>query len=66
MFSLIPNPRFMLVGLVPPREDKEISDTLESILKKEGIEIHTCVNVDHVRQEDGLKIVEAECTGQEK
>jgi pyruvate/2-oxoglutarate dehydrogenase complex dihydrolipoamide dehydrogenase (E3) component len=54
------------MGQILPREDKEISDTLESILKEEGIEIHTCVNVDHVKQEDGLKIVEAECTGQEK
>ncbi len=54
------------MGQVLPREDKEISDTIESILKEEGIEIHTCVNVDHVKQEDNQKIVVAECTGQEK
>lgn len=54
------------MGQILPREDKEISDILESILKEDGIEIHTCIDVDHVRQEDGLKIVQAECTGQEK
>ncbi|MBO1224453.1 MAG: mercuric reductase [Candidatus Scalindua sediminis] len=54
------------MGQVLPREDKEISDTIESILKEDGIEIHTCVNVDHVKQEDNQKIVVAECTGQEK
>jgi pyruvate/2-oxoglutarate dehydrogenase complex dihydrolipoamide dehydrogenase (E3) component len=54
------------MGQILPREDKEISDTLESILKEEGIEIHTCVNVNHVKQDGDLKIVVAECGGQEK
>ncbi len=54
------------MGQILPREDKEVSDTLESILKEEGIEIHTCVNVDHVKQEGNTKIVVAECSGQEK
>lgn len=54
------------MGQILPREDKEISDTLESILKQEGIEIHTCVKVDHVRQEGDIKVVAAECSGQKK
>lgn len=54
------------MGHILPREDKEISDTLESILKQEGIEIHTCVNVDHVRQEGDIKVVVAECSGQKR
>lgn len=56
------------MGQVLPREDKEISDTLESILKDEGIEIHTCVHVDQVKQNEGQKgiVVVAECTGQQK
>ncbi len=56
------------MGQVLPREDKEISDTLESILKDEGIEIHTCVNVDQVKQNGDQKgiVVVAECTGQQK
>ncbi|HLG29137.1 MAG TPA: mercuric reductase, partial [Candidatus Brocadiales bacterium] len=54
------------MGQILPREDKEISDILESILKEEGIDIHTCVNVDHVKQEGNLKVVVAECSGQEK
>lgn len=54
------------MGQVLPREDKEISDTLESILTEEGIEIHTCLSVDHVRQEGDLKVVVAECHGQKE
>jgi len=54
------------MGQVLPREDKEISDTIESILKEEGIEIHTCLNVLQVKEEGNQKIVVAECSGQEK
>ncbi len=54
------------MGQILPREDKEISDVLESILKEEGIEIHTGVNIDHVEQNGNLKIVVAECNGQKK
>ncbi|MFQ5962738.1 MAG: dihydrolipoyl dehydrogenase family protein [Candidatus Scalinduaceae bacterium] len=54
------------MGQVLPREDKEVADILETILKEEGIEIHTCVNVNHVKQEGNLKIVVAECSGLEK
>lgn len=52
------------MGQVLPREDKEVADILESILKEEGIEIYTCVNVDHVKQEGDIKVVVAECSGQ--
>jgi len=56
------------MGQVLPREDKEISDILESILKDEGIEIHTCVNVDQIKQsgdQKGIEVVAA-CSGQQK
>lgn len=51
-----------------PREDKEVSDTLEAILKEEGIAIHTCVDVDHVKQNGDQKGIEviAVCSGQQK
>ena len=47
---------------------REIADTLESILKEEGIDIHTCVDVDHVKQNEGQKGIEvvAACSGQKK
>lgn len=51
---------------VLPREDKEVADTLESILKDEGIEIHTNIDVDSVKQEGDQKIVVAKDNGQEK
>jgi Pyruvate/2-oxoglutarate dehydrogenase complex, dihydrolipoamide dehydrogenase (E3) component, and related enzymes len=54
------------VGQILPREDKEVTDILESILKEEGIEIHTCLSVDHVRQEGDLKVMVAECHGQKE
>ncbi len=56
------------MGQVLPREDKEISDTLESMLKDEGIEIHTCIDVDHVKQNGDQKGIEviAVCSGQKK
>jgi pyruvate/2-oxoglutarate dehydrogenase complex dihydrolipoamide dehydrogenase (E3) component len=54
------------MGQVLPREDKEVSDILESILKEEGIDIHTCIDVNHVKQEGNQIVVAAECSGQEK
>src|SRR3989337_2802057 len=36
------------MGQILPREDKEVADTLESIMKEEGIDIYTCVDVDQV------------------
>ncbi len=49
-----------------PREDKEVADILESILKDEGIEIHTGVEVDHVRQEGNQKVVVVKRNGLER
>ncbi|MCF6157849.1 MAG: pyridine nucleotide-disulfide oxidoreductase [wastewater metagenome] len=51
---------------VLPREDKEIADILETILREERIEIHTGATIDHVKQEGGQKIVVAKCNGLEK
>ena len=56
------------MGQILPREDKEVADTLESILKEEGIDIYTCVDVDQVKQNEGQKGIEvvAACSGQKK
>lgn len=53
-------------GQILPREDKELAETLENILKKEGIEINTCVDIKKVEQSGEKIIVEAECTGTKK
>lgn len=53
-------------GQILPREEKELADILEGVLKKEGIEIVTCVDIKKVEQSDNKKIVLAECTGTEK
>src|SRR3990167_8043995 len=60
--------RFEKMGQILPREDKEIADALELILKEEGIDIYTCVEVDQVKQNEGLKGIEvaAACSGQKK
>ena len=54
------------VGQILPREDKELAVLLENVLKKEGIEINTCVDIKKVNQSKNKKIVEAECTGTKK
>lgn len=51
---------------VLPREDKEVADILESILRDEGIEIHTGVEVDHVKQEGNQKVVMVKRNGLER
>lgn len=53
-------------GQILPREEKELADILEGVLKKEGIEIVTCVDIKKVEQSEKKKIVLAECTGTEK
>ena len=54
------------VGQILSKEDRELADILEEILKKDGIEIHTCSNVKKVEQSGNKKIVLAECAGTEK
>lgn len=50
------------MGQILPREDKEAADTLETILKKEGIEIVTCMEVKEVkRNQEGKRLVAAQC-----
>ena len=50
------------MGQVLPREDKEAADALEVILKEEGIEIVTCMEVKEVKQEAGGKrLLAAQC-----
>lgn len=50
------------MGQVLPREDKEAADLLETILKKEGIDIVTCMEVKEVKREgNGKRFLAAEC-----
>tara|TARA_B100000959_G_scaffold169472_1_gene177511 strand:- start:2934 stop:4367 length:1434 start_codon:yes stop_codon:yes gene_type:complete len=51
------------VGQIMPREDKELADTLENILKKEGIEVNTCVDIKKVEQSGEKIIVDADYAG---
>ncbi len=44
---------------VLPLAEREIADELQRCLEEEGIEFHTGVNVEEVREEGGLKVVEA-------
>ncbi|MDP2681493.1 MAG: dihydrolipoyl dehydrogenase [Deltaproteobacteria bacterium] len=53
-------------GQILPREEKELSDRLEGILKREGMEIITCVETKRVEQSGNKRIVVAECSGKEK
>lgn len=50
------------MGQILPREDKEVADALEEILKKEGIEIVTCMEVKEVKKEgSGKRLLAAQC-----
>lgn len=50
------------MGQILPREDKEVADLLEGILKKEGIEIITCMETREVRKTShGKKFVAGQC-----
>ncbi|MBI2166947.1 MAG: dihydrolipoyl dehydrogenase [Candidatus Omnitrophica bacterium] len=50
------------MGQILPREDKEAADVLEVILKEEGIEIVTCMEVKEVKREAGGKrLLAAQC-----
>lgn len=50
------------MGQILPREDKEMADALEPILKAEGIDIVTCMEVKSVkRTEKGRRFVAAQC-----
>lgn len=44
-------------GQILPREDPEAAKVLEGIVRKEGIEIHTCTQVQEVRREEERKVV---------
>jgi pyruvate/2-oxoglutarate dehydrogenase complex dihydrolipoamide dehydrogenase (E3) component len=53
------------MGQILPREEKELADRLQEILKKEGIRIHTCTEVKEVRKnKNGKKVVVAYCQDQ--
>ncbi|MBE9504535.1 MAG: dihydrolipoyl dehydrogenase [Proteobacteria bacterium] len=49
------------MGQILPREDEELSNKLEEILAKEGMEIVTCTEVKEVKVERSKKIIAASC-----
>jgi pyruvate/2-oxoglutarate dehydrogenase complex dihydrolipoamide dehydrogenase (E3) component len=49
------------MGQVLPREDEELAATLQAALEAEGIEIHTCVDIEASRRAGGKRCVEANC-----
>ncbi|MFQ5456208.1 MAG: dihydrolipoyl dehydrogenase family protein [Nitrospirota bacterium] len=53
-------------GQILPREEKELSEILDRILKKEGMEIVTCVETKRIEQSGNKKVLVAECSGREK
>ncbi len=52
-----------VVGQILPREDQEIAQALEAILRVEGIDIHTCTKAFRIEKDGAEKIVHGECTG---
>ncbi|PWB46074.1 MAG: pyridine nucleotide-disulfide oxidoreductase [Candidatus Methylomirabilota bacterium] len=52
-----------VVGQILPREDQEVAQALEAILRAEGIDIHTCTKAFRVEQSGTEKLVHGECTG---
>ena len=56
-----------VVGQILPREDPEIAQTLEAILRAEGIDIHTCTKAFRVEKGGPEKVVvHGECSGAQK
>lgn len=45
-----------VVGQILPREDREIAQTLEAILRAEGIDIHTCSKAFRVEKAGAEKL----------
>ncbi|HZY31238.1 MAG TPA: mercuric reductase [Candidatus Methylomirabilis sp.] len=52
-----------VVGRILPREDEEIAQTLEAILRAEGIDIHTCTKAFRVEKAGAEKLIHGECDG---
>ncbi len=52
-----------VVGQILPREDQEIAQAVEAILRAEGIDIHTCTKAFRIEKDGAEKIVHGECTG---
>lgn len=49
-------------GQILAREEKELADGLEKILRDEGIEIYTCTDVKEAKRSDnGKKVIVAQC-----
>lgn len=52
-----------VVGQILPREDQEIAQALEAILRAEGIDIYTCTKAFRVEKGGAEKLVHGECAG---
>ncbi|NJD69284.1 MAG: mercuric reductase [candidate division NC10 bacterium] len=52
-----------VVGQILPREEQEIAQALEAILRTEGIDIHTCTKAFRVEKDGTQKLVHGECSG---
>jgi pyruvate/2-oxoglutarate dehydrogenase complex dihydrolipoamide dehydrogenase (E3) component len=49
------------MGQILPREEKELADPLEAVLKSEGITIETCVETEKIEEKNGRVEVTALC-----
>lgn len=52
-----------VVGQILPREDQEIAQALETLLRAEGIDIYTCTKAFRVERVGAEKLVHGACTG---
>ncbi len=49
-----------------PLEEPEVSDEMQKILEEEGVVVHTGVDIQHVREDGGKKIVAARVKNEER
>ena len=49
------------MGQILPREDKELADPLEEVLKSEGITIETCIETEKIEEKNGQTVITALC-----
>lgn len=55
-----------VMGQILPREDSEIAQALEALIRAEGIDIHTCTKAFRVEKAGTEKLVHGECSGTPK
>jgi pyruvate/2-oxoglutarate dehydrogenase complex dihydrolipoamide dehydrogenase (E3) component len=52
-----------VVGQILPREDAEVAQALEAILRSEGIQVRTCARAFRIERDGDAKVVHGECAG---